>query len=181
MVRIAPREVSFASPAAVRDIYLGVDVSRYRQQQQQQQSSSTLTAAASTTTKEKLPASAAHNGGVSKDNQRITTGSDASKTGVSSNSSSSSGSSIIRTFPKSAAYDNFGRKGAFQMRDEAEHRERARRIAHVFAPSLLMDMQPLMRAEVANLVHALEARRGAVVDVLYWSRMVALDIVGKSY
>jgi hypothetical protein len=83
-----------------------------------------------------------------------------------------------KPFMKSAAYENFGRKGAFQMRDKEEHRQRQKRISHVFSQSVLLEMEPLMKEEVGNLLKAVETRIGKEFDMLFWFRMMALDIVG---
>ena len=79
---------------------------------------------------------------------------------------------------KSAAYDNFGGKGAFQMRDKEEHRQRRKRINHVFSQSVLLEMEPLIKDEVENLLKVVEEKCGEPYDVLHWFRMLALDIVG---
>ena len=80
---------------------------------------------------------------------------------------------------KSSAYDNFGRLGMFQMQDPAQHRERQKRVAHVFAPSALQQMEPLIQGVIDKLIGAIEQRRGKQVDALHWCRMTALDISGE--
>jgi cytochrome P450 len=87
---------------------------------------------------------------------------------------------------KSSAYDNFGRLGMFQMQDPAQHRERQKRVAHIFAPSTLQQMEPLIQGVVDKLVSAIERRLGKEVDALHWCRMTALDtsgeiLMGKSF
>ncbi|EON65750.1 hypothetical protein W97_04989 [Coniosporium apollinis CBS 100218] len=84
-------------------------------------------------------------------------------------------------FMKSAAYDNFGRKGAFQMRDKEDHRQRRKRINHVFSQSVLLEMEPLIRDEVENLLKVVDERCGEPYDVLHWFRMLALDVVGQLF
>jgi hypothetical protein len=88
--------------------------------------------------------------------------------------------SATKTFPKSAVYDMIGGGAIFHMRDEAQHRARLKRIAHIYAPGVLHDMEPLMRGELALLLAALEQRRGVAVNVMYWFRMMAFDVMGKS-
>lgn len=81
---------------------------------------------------------------------------------------------------KSPAYDNFGRRGMFQMQDPEMHRQRQKRIAHIFAPAVLQQMEPLIQACVAKLITQLKKRAGKEVDALHWSRMTVLDVGGES-
>jgi hypothetical protein len=80
---------------------------------------------------------------------------------------------------KSPAYDNFGRTGMFQMQDPESHRQRQRRISHIFAPAVLNQMEPLIQACVAKLMAQLRKRTGAEVDALHWCRMTVLDVGGE--
>ncbi|RYP65630.1 hypothetical protein DL769_006261 [Monosporascus sp. CRB-8-3] len=80
---------------------------------------------------------------------------------------------------KSPAYDNFGRLGLFQMQDPAQHRERQKRVAHIFAPSSLQQMEPLIQGVLHKLVSAIEKRLGKPVDALHWCRMTALEVSGE--
>ncbi|OIW25663.1 cytochrome P450 [Coniochaeta ligniaria NRRL 30616] len=80
---------------------------------------------------------------------------------------------------KSSAYDNFGRLGSFQMRDPAQHRERQKRVAHVFAQSSLQQMEPLIQGVVDRLIGVIGQSLGKQVDALHWCRMTALDISGE--
>lgn len=82
------------------------------------------------------------------------------------------------TCVKSSAYDNFGRLGMFQMQDPAQHQDRQRRIAHVFAPGSLQQMEPLIRGVLDELMSTIEKLSGESVDALHWCRMTALDVSG---
>lgn len=86
------------------------------------------------------------------------------------------GSSCI----KSSAYDNFGRLGMFQMQDPERHRQRQKRIAHIFAPAVLQQMEPLIQTCVTKLMAQLKKRAGKEVDALHWCRMAVLDVGGES-
>jgi cytochrome P450 len=83
------------------------------------------------------------------------------------------------TCVKSPAYDNFGRSGIFQMRDHEEHRQRRRRVAHVFAPSSLQQMEPLIQSVIDRVMIIIGKKAGKPVDALHWCRMTALDVAGK--
>ncbi|KAM7183701.1 Cytochrome P450 [Rhypophila sp. PSN 637] len=72
---------------------------------------------------------------------------------------------------KSPAYDNFGKRGMFQMTDPEEHRRRQKRVTHVFAPVVLNQMEPL--------IQNLRKRAGTEVDMLHWARMTVLDVGGE--
>ena len=84
-------------------------------------------------------------------------------------------------YMKGPVYDLFGRQGAFQMRDPDQHRRRQKRIAHVFAPNSLSVMEPLIHEQVRKLLAALDQRVGKPIDMLYWFRMLALDVVGELF
>jgi cytochrome P450 len=83
------------------------------------------------------------------------------------------------TVIKAPVYDTFGRKGMFQMRDPQEHRERQRRILHIFSATSLQQMEPLVQSVMARTVAAIDKRCGEAVDALHWCRMMALDIAGE--
>lgn len=80
---------------------------------------------------------------------------------------------------KGPVYDLFGRRGVFQMQNREEHRQRQKRIAHVFVPASLDAMEPLIHIQVRKLLAALEKRLQKPTDMLYLFRMLALDIVGS--
>jgi cytochrome P450 len=82
-------------------------------------------------------------------------------------------------FPKSPHYDTFGKRSLFCIRDEEEHCQRMQRVSHLFPSSLMPDIEGVMHEEVANLLRAMDARRGAKINMLHWSRMLALDIAGE--
>jgi hypothetical protein len=41
------------------------------------------------------------------------------------------------------------------------------------------DTEGVMREEVANLLRAINASRGAEINMLHWSHMLALDVAGE--
>ncbi|KAL1876832.1 hypothetical protein VTK73DRAFT_9134 [Phialemonium thermophilum] len=80
---------------------------------------------------------------------------------------------------KSPAYDNFGRPGTFQIQDPEQHRQRAKRVAHIFAPGVLQQMEPLIQGVVDRVLSAFTRRAGQPVDALHWCRMTALEVSGE--
>ncbi len=95
-----------------------------------------------------------------------------------SSTTSSTTTVVTKTFPKSAVYDTFGKRGVFRMRDEEEHRNRLKRVGHSFSASLLPDIEGVMHEEVAHLLHAMQRYRGREMDMMAWFRKLSLDIVG---
>lgn len=83
------------------------------------------------------------------------------------------------TCVKSSAYNNFGRLGMFQMQDPEAHRQRQRRVAHIFAASSLQQMEPLIQSVIDRVMDAISKRARAPVDALHWCRMTALDVSGE--
>lgn len=65
------------------------------------------------------------------------------------------------------------------MLSKEEHRNRAKRIGHVFAPVSVQRIEPLLPPLLMKLLFALEKRIGEPVDVIHWFRMLALDVIGK--
>ncbi|KAH6855856.1 cytochrome P450 [Chaetomium sp. MPI-CAGE-AT-0009] len=80
---------------------------------------------------------------------------------------------------KGPIYDYFGKRGLFQMKDAAEHRERQRRMAHIFSAGSLQQMEPLVQSVVERTVSAIEKTSGQVCDALHFCRMMALDVAGE--
>ena len=80
---------------------------------------------------------------------------------------------------KSPAYNNFGRRGVFNMQDPEEHRQRLKLLRHLFVFNVLLDMQPLFLANLDRLITELQERLNRPVDMLYWFRMFTLDNGGK--
>jgi len=83
------------------------------------------------------------------------------------------------TCVKSPAYDHFGRKASFQMRDPEEHRQRYKRVAHCFSAGSLQQMEPLIHTVMAKLASLVERNVDRPLNMLHWCRMTALDISGK--
>lgn len=64
------------------------------------------------------------------------------------------------------------------MQDPAQHRERQKRIAHIFAPSSLQQMEPLISKVLEKFMETLEKYPNESVDALHWCRMTALEVSG---
>ncbi len=167
VVRVAPNELAFATAAAVRDIYVGVDVT-----------SAAAAAAAA--------ADDSHHSSTRPPPNELkkTAAQSAAEKGPAASSSTTATAATTtttKTFPKSDRYAIARRPNVSTMRDEAEHRARVRRIGHSFSTALLPDMEPIMRAEIAHLLRQLEDTRGAEVDALHMFRSLALDVTGILY
>jgi hypothetical protein len=153
VVRVGPNELSFASGAAVRDIYVGVNTN--------------LASAASR--------SSAASDGVAGGGADVDA---AEQTATSAAAAAATRPTVLKTFPKGPMYD-FARPNIGNIRDEAAHRARLRRVGHCFSVALLPGMEPGIREQLELLLGALEARRGETVDMFYWFRMFALDVASE--
>lgn len=82
-------------------------------------------------------------------------------------------------FIKAPVYEAFGRPSSFTIRNKEAHRWRQKRIAHVFAPAAIADVEPLVHEQVRSLLGALDKRVGQTIDLMEWFRILALDVVGS--
>ncbi len=82
---------------------------------------------------------------------------------------------------KAPRYSAFGRKSLFTMRDKQEHKARAKRIAPVFGPSALAQVEGIVSAQIKKLVHILEKRAHEPVDAMLWFRILTLDTFGQCF
>jgi cytochrome P450 len=57
-----------------------------------------------------------------------------------------------------------------------EHRERQKRIAHIFGPVSVAQIEPIISDHVAKLLHAIRKMASEPIDVMLWFRMLALDV-----
>lgn len=79
---------------------------------------------------------------------------------------------------KGPAYEAFGRQSSFTIRDRDMHRQRQKQIAHVFSPSAIAAVEPLVAEQVAHLVFQIAQRTSQPIDMMEWFRIFALDVVG---
>lgn len=81
---------------------------------------------------------------------------------------------------KSPVYDNLGRRGMFHIQDPEQHRQRQRRVSHIFSAGTLQQMEPLVQNVVNRTISAI-ARTTAnqTTDALRLSRLMALDVAGE--
>jgi hypothetical protein len=84
---------------------------------------------------------------------------------------------MTKTFAKAPLYDTLP-FNLISVRDEAVHLALLKRVRHCFAPSVLLEMESVMRSEVALLLRAIEQRRGEAIDMWRWFRMFIVDMSG---
>jgi cytochrome P450 len=82
-------------------------------------------------------------------------------------------------YAKAPAYGAFGRKSLFTMRVKEEHRERQKRIAHVFGPASVAQIEPIVTEQVIKFLKCVESRLNQPMDMMLWFRMLALDVTSK--
>ncbi|KAJ2981767.1 hypothetical protein NQ176_g1826 [Zarea fungicola] len=82
---------------------------------------------------------------------------------------------------KAPAYEAFGRQSSFTIRDRDAHRQRQKQIAHVFSPSAVAAVEPLVEEQVAQLVSQMLKHASQPIDIMEWFRIFALDVVGSVF
>ncbi|KAH8799759.1 cytochrome P450 [Xylogone sp. PMI_703] len=82
---------------------------------------------------------------------------------------------------KAPAYGAFGRKSLFTMRVKEEHRARHKRIAHIFGPTSVAGVEPIIAEHTSKLLNVLNQKLGEPMDVLLWFRMLALDVTSDIF
>jgi hypothetical protein len=63
--------------------------------------------------------------------------------------------------------------------DPVEHTKRRRVWNRAFTPSALQNYQPLLAAQLSQLIACLDAREGQVIDIAEWFGFFALDFMGQ--
>jgi cytochrome P450 len=87
------------------------------------------------------------------------------------------------TFMKAPIYHTMSLPpfGIFSMRNRADHSQRRRLLSHAFAQSSLYESEPLIKDNVKALLSRLENGLEMAVDVMSLFRLLAFDIVGKTW
>ena len=83
---------------------------------------------------------------------------------------------------KAASYETFVVPpiGVFSMRDKAAHSQRRRLLSHAFSQSSLFDAEPIIKEIISKLVRRVQGKLGLPVDMLFWFRLTAFDVVGMA-
>ena len=83
---------------------------------------------------------------------------------------------------KASRYDNFTIPpvSIFVMRDKQQVRERRRYLSSVFSWSYLQTTEPVIWQNLKLLIDVIDRFTGKPLPVLYWFRLLALDIIGGS-
>jgi cytochrome P450 len=79
---------------------------------------------------------------------------------------------------KAPSYEFYGRLGMFQTRDPEKHRERQKKVAHIFSQSSLAQAEPLIQDLIVTVVSIIAANVNKSFNALHWCRMTALDVSG---
>ncbi len=154
IVRVARNELSFTSPAAMRDIYVGVSVDATDAVAHGADDNSTASAQLL------LPLLPLAPGKRMKQMAETKTVSAATK-----------------TFPKGDCYC-ITRRSIGALQNKTEHRVSLKRLKHCFSVALLPDMEPVVPAETALMLLAMEKRRNDEIDMLHWFCLLSLDVIG---
>jgi hypothetical protein len=82
-----------------------------------------------------------------------------------------------KAFPKGDCYCIMRRSiGALQ--NEGEYRASLKHLEHCFSAALLPNIEPVVPAETALVLLAMEQRRNGEIDMLHWFRLLLLDGTG---
>ena len=84
-------------------------------------------------------------------------------------------------FPKGPLYEYVGRRGLFNMRDIDQHKERRKRLSHIFSPAHLTGLEPLIADKVRDLVAAVDRHLNGSMDMWHFFRMFSLDVSGARW
>ena len=82
---------------------------------------------------------------------------------------------------KSKIYSAMGREAIFQIVDPKRHRERQKKIMHIFGLNVLLQLEPMIQEQVSKMIDLVEKSIGKPCEVIYVTRMLALDISGLCF
>ena len=82
---------------------------------------------------------------------------------------------------KSKVYSAMGREAIFQIVDPERHRERQKKIMHMFSLNVLLQLKPMIQEQVSKMIDLVEKSIGKPCEVIYVTRMLALDISGLCF
>jgi hypothetical protein len=83
--------------------------------------------------------------------------------------------------PISDMYKRFGNreKGQMFVQEEPKHREKRKKIIHLFSKPSIAALEPVLHENSAKLLAYIESNKGSPIDLLFWDRMLNMDIAGK--
>lgn len=76
-------------------------------------------------------------------------------------------------------YNGFGNKGQMFISRDPLHRDKKKRITHLFSIQSMNELEPLMHELCGKLYDVISKATGKPIDVLHWVRMLNLDLAGK--
>lgn len=82
---------------------------------------------------------------------------------------------------KPKIYSAVGREAMFQMVDPEKHRERQRRMIHIFGFNVLLQLEPMIQEQISRMIDLVERSVDKPCEVLYITRMLALDVAGLRF
>lgn len=83
--------------------------------------------------------------------------------------------------PISDMYKRFGDrdKGQMFVLQEPKHREKRKKIVHVFSKPSIAALEPILHENSIKLLAYIEKNKGTPFDLLLWDRMLNMDIAGR--
>ncbi|KAF2667575.1 cytochrome P450 [Microthyrium microscopicum] len=83
--------------------------------------------------------------------------------------------------PISYVYNRFGNTGQMFLQREPRHREMKKRFTHLFSKQTLLELEPSLQELSGKLFDNVNAHKGEPIDLLYYDRMLNLDLAGELF
>jgi len=81
----------------------------------------------------------------------------------------------------SDAYNKMGNKGQMFISRDPVHRDKKRRITHMFSVPSMNELEPSMQDLVNKQFDIISTKKGEPINMLYWDRMLNLDLAGRLF
>jgi hypothetical protein len=83
--------------------------------------------------------------------------------------------------PISDMYKRFGDrdKGMMFVSPEPKHRQKRAKIVHVFSKPTIAALEPILHKYSTKLLGIIEDSKGKPLNLLFWDRMLSMDVAGK--
>jgi cytochrome P450 len=79
----------------------------------------------------------------------------------------------------SDVYKQFGNSGQMFCSRDPVHREKKKKIVHLFSKNTMAHVEPSLHDLSSRLLKAVVKHKGEPFDLLHWARMLNLDLAGK--
>jgi cytochrome P450 len=80
----------------------------------------------------------------------------------------------------SDVYNAFGNEGQMFITRDPMHRDKKKRIAHLFSNQSMNELEPFMYELGGKLFDIISQQIGKPINIMHWVRMLNLDLAGKT-